>query len=210
MFKRNFNSMWQRLLLIAGGWYLMKKLFIDNHKIFYKYYFDENGDVELKEECKDCKEDEFFIKVNGKYQKIDFESDFGLLVRLVYCEARGEPFICKKAIAQIVIDRFYSKCYANRHFKRLKDVIYDTKPTLQFGCIKQPSFLYFRKYYSSNIKEREAFLASIKATYLVFYKNDYPCPKDLLFVRSDEARPDSNLIKCNLKCSQNFYRKPLC
>lgn len=84
---------------------------------------DKGGNSEENMEKDIQKED-----LRGKYG----EKDIDLLARLVYAEAKGEPYKGKVAVAATILNRIESPDYPNN----IRDVIYQTKYGYQYCPVR--------------------------------------------------------------------------
>jgi len=196
---------WTSILKFIGTGLAMKKAMERKTKIDCKknpcwYYFALTGDLKKIQPASDGK-DSFFLQNNSSpsgYIPIDlYNSDLGLLIRIVYCEARSETYKCKLAVAEVIRNRVKSSEFKNT----LKDVIYEPN---QFGCINHPSFLHYEQFINKP-KEKESFLTAIVVSIKVLYQNSKIYPENLLFFRPDNKKPSPKAVAYNIDCVNNFW-----
>ena len=160
-----------KVLLVCNLIALSNMNLIDNKSIQEEQNIDNVEIVEtlnVEEITEEIIEEEVVVEeVKKAYEVCD--SDKELIIKLVYLEARGEPYEGKKAVASIVFNRLESGHWGNTIY----DVIYAKG---QFTPAKQISSL--------NITDNKTWNECIKAVEDVI-DNGNIFPKYILYFRAD-------------------------
>ncbi len=195
--------MLKKIFIFVVGTFTAVKLLGNrqNKKVKKHFYFNWNGDI--YKILDNTPQWGFFLVADNDvgYEPIDFNNGIGFLARIIFCEAESEDLQCKKAVAEVIINRIASNCRTFAQQKSLKEVFYAKG---QFACVTNKKFLKFYDYLDNEI-ELESFLGSISIAIKTLLQRNFLFPRNLLYFRSNTIKPSDTAKRYYLNCENYFW-----